>query len=204
MDITIEQVEAVICRSLSQCVRDNYATHLEIAIERLKDELCYDPFEIVADCVDATSKDFPYNPEAPFILTPPYTQICNIEIITCNTVDAQELDCEWRPVTRKLDYNATCFDAIEHCSDKCGCNKHTCYCGDCLTIRVTATWGCDKPDLILLLAACMEYDAGCNDNVKSKNVAGFGSVTYFDKKDPFEKYGHLLRKYSQCRGLDVC
>ena len=73
-----------------------------------------------------------------------------------------------------------------------------------MTIRVTATWGCPTPDLILLLAACMEFESGCNDNVKSKTIQDFGSVTYFEQKDPLEKYAHLLKKYCLCRGVDVC
>lgn len=201
---TIEEIEAAICRSLTPCVTENFDLHLSIALERLKDELCYDPFEVYETCEETVVKEFVYEPLDPFILVPPYKDLCNIEIITCNKVEAKEIGCEFRAVTRDHDYNADCFNAIEHCPGPCGCKLTHCGCGECIKIAVTATWGCPSPEMLILLAACMEYEAGCDDNVKSKNITDFGSVTYFEKKDPLEKYAKTLKRYSLCRCFDVC
>jgi len=198
MDITKELLEQVLCSPLGACYEDEQAfqLHLKIAKQKITKILGYDIFQLQS--VNPNTFTVQYDVDNRYIDLPPYSQLSSVTVKSCTENDLQDLDCDWKPVTRDLVYTAECFNAVERCIG-CDCLPVDCLCEVCRTLEISATW-CLPEEILLLLAQVLQ--AKCGDNVRKKSIEGF-SVEYWKDEDPLNNAYETLHCYSMRAGPNV-
>lgn len=200
MEITKQQLETINCGTLGKCYETEgaFEQHLKIAKAKINKALGYDIFAL--SLASQTTFIFQYDEDKEYYNTPPFTDFAGLRIDTCDSSEEQDISCEWKPVTRDLDYSASCHNALQHCESDCGCKNTTCDCNTCKQLVLTAQF-CLPDEFLELLAKIMVQRCD-KKRVKSKKIDAF-SVTYFDEKEPFEEHADLIACYTLRGELDV-